>query len=613
MTGRRPQGSGSDPEEVLSRRLELLQADLSWHHDQLVLARTRSTGPEAAQTLATRAYRKVRARLRPSGPQAPPGPAPAPGVDVRPRPGLLRRQRPGGDGPSAAFCVAEADLRGGTGKLDAALALADALHDAGWRTIVHLDRESANVAHGTDLVVVASPRTDLRRLPGRARLVALVQDDPAGWVAREDCGDFDAWLTTDERLTARLHWRGLEAVTVDPASPAAVRAVDSVLAAPPDENTWLGFFPDWRAGNPYLEMLYSRADRHGVVAVPVANPAIVPPTSFAGDRDVRRVLHIHWSNAVAQSAPTEDEAWSRAASFADGVDAFQASGGILVWTVHNVLPHDLSYPGPESAVLDTLARRADVIHVMGDATLEAVRPHYTLDPDRTLLVPHPSYVGWYPDSVSRAYARRALGLEPQVPVVLLQGQIREYKGVGRLLDALEDPRVAAAGVMAVVAGAPGQTAGVPALMRACEAHPRVISRFEQVPPEQMQLLYKAADATVLPYKRTLNSGALMASLGFGTPVIAPRTGCLPEMVDEDCALLFDPDDPSGLSDALAGMDRLCGPQARSAARRRAEAVLPADVSDAFLTGLRERIEGLHLDAAAAVPSPVVPGAPDMGD
>ncbi|MEO6822606.1 MAG: glycosyltransferase [Candidatus Nanopelagicales bacterium] len=514
-------------------------------------------------------------------------------VEDRPRPGLLRRQRPDGAAPSVAFCVADKDLRHGTSTLDAVQELADNLHGAGWRTIVHRDSEAAVVADGTDLVVVASRFTDIRRLPGAAKLVALVLTDPGAWTARDCAGDFDAWLTTTSHMTERLRWHGREAVLVDPASSAARDVLESVRESVPARPMWLGFYPDWRAGNPYLEMLYSRAQWHDVVAVPVENPALLAPTAFAGDRAVTRVLHIHWSDAIAQSAANEDEAWSRAASFADGVAAFQASGGILVWTVHNVLPHDLRFPGPESAVLTTLSQRADVVHVMGATTTEAVRPHYSLDASRILDVPHPSYIGWYPDSVGRAHARLQLGLEPEVPVVLLQGQIREYKGVDRLLAALDDPRVEAAGVMALVAGAPGQTPGVARLMRACEEHPRVISRFERVPHEEMQLLYKAADAAVLPYTRTLNSGALMAALGFATPVIAPRTGSLPQMIDDRCALLFDPSDESGLADALAGIDRLRTPQARAAARSRAEAVLPAEVSDAFLAGLRQRIGRLQ--------------------
>jgi glycosyltransferase involved in cell wall biosynthesis len=439
---------------------------------------------------------------------------------------------------------------------------------------------------------VASRFTDVRRLPGAAKLVALVLSDPEAWTTRDTAGDFDAWLATTSRMIERLGWHGREAVLVDPASSAATDFLDSVKGSAPARLTWLGFYPDWRAGNPYLEMLYSRAGRHDIVAVPVENPALVAPTALAGDRDVTRILHIHWSDAIAQSAATEGEAWARAASFADGVAAFQASGGLLVWTVHNILPHDLRFPGPESAVLATLSQRADVVHVMGAATAEAVRPHYLLDESRILDVAHPSYIGWYPDSVGRMHARLQLGLGPDVPVVLLQGQIREYKGIDRLLAALDDPRVEAAGVVAVVAGAPGQTPAVARLMRACEEHPRVITRFERVRHDEMQGLYKAADAAVLPYTRTLNSGALMASLGFATPVIAPRTGSLPQMVDEECALLFDPSDEGGLADALAGIGRLRTPQARAAARRRAEAVLPADVSDTFLAGLQERISRL---------------------
>ena len=578
--------------ELLTRRFELLQADVARLEQQARAAQSRPQMPPRPRLV--RAARRRLARVRSAvlrrdtaGPRVAAAPTPASGD---PRTQLVVvRQRPDGVAPSVAFTVADLRLGATNVALDAAVDLAGELRQRGWRTSFHDHASASSVATGTDVVVMASRFTDVRRLPGGAALVALVTDEPEAWVSRDAHAAVDAWMTPTAELSDRVRAQGVTGGVVAAPSDVTVDVVESVRATGPANRTWVGFFPDWRAGNPFLEMLYARADAHGIVITPIENPALVPPTSLAGDRDVARVLHVHWSDAIAQSAPNEDEAWNRAESFADGIRLFRASGGVLVWTVHNVVPHDLRFPGPERRVLDVLAAESDVVHVMGEETFDAVREHYSIDPARALVVPHPSYVGWYPDSIGRDEARRRLGIAADVRVVLLLGQIREYKGIDALLAALDHPDVARTGLTAIVAGAPGNTPGVPALVRACEEHPRVTTRFERIPSSELQILYKAADATVLPYRRFLNSGALMASLGFGTPVVVPRSGTAPSMVDEGCALLYDPDSADGLAGALASLDSIRTSEARAGARRRAETLLPSRVSEMFLSGLLERL------------------------
>lgn len=44
---------------------------------------------------------------------------------------------------------------------------------------------------------------------------------------------------------------------------------------------------------------------------------------------------------------------------------------------------------------------------------------------------------------------------------------------------------------------------------------------------------------VLPYKTVLTSGAALLALSFMKPVIAPKIGLIPELVDENIGELFD--------------------------------------------------------------------------
>jgi beta-1,4-mannosyltransferase len=564
-------------------------------------------GPSTVRRAVGRLRRRALGRFRSSQPDAraaTPPPVADPTPPTRP-PGaqdlpeqelavLLERVERDGQGRSVALCAPSADPGDRTPAAALARRVGAALRSSGWRVSLYPPPEW-DLVPAADLVLAFAPGVDARRLPGTARAVAVVCDQPAAWTAADGAPLYDAWLATSRPIASVLRRRGAEPVTVlgDPStedtdSPAEMdvaRAVDALTATPPRQRVWLGYFPDWRATNPYLEMLYCRATAAGVAAVPVANPALVSPLAFTGDHVGPALLHLHWSDAVAQSAPDEATAWARARMLDQRLAQFQSAGGRVVWTVHNARPHDLRFPGAEDLVLATLAARADVVHVMCAATLDAVRPDYEIPSGKVLVHPHPSYLGWYPDAVSRSAARQRLGLPADVPVALAFGQVRPYKGLEALLDALDDPLVARTGLTAVVAGQPGNVAGVAELVQRCREHPRVLARFGTVPADELQVYFRAADVCVLPYVRILNSGTLMAALTFGTPVVAPDQGCLPGTVDGSFASLYDPDADGALARALADLGRLRTPQARAAARARAEQLEPGGSSSEFLDAL----------------------------
>jgi glycosyltransferase involved in cell wall biosynthesis len=49
---------------------------------------------------------------------------------------------------------------------------------------------------------------------------------------------------------------------------------------------------------------------------------------------------------------------------------------------------------------------------------------------------------------------------------------------------------------------------------------------------EVQHYFNAADVVLLPYKHVLTSGAALLSVSFERPVIAPRSGLIPELVEE---------------------------------------------------------------------------------
>lgn len=386
-------------------------------------------------------------------------------------------------------------------------------------------------------------------------------------------------------MERRTHGPGRtpDALTID--AVAGVRAVRGFA----DEPLVLGYHPHFTT-NPYQALLYSRARDHGIVPVAIDQLQQLAELGALQQAGLATVLHLHWLHLVLRDATSATDAERRAARFLDEVDAYRAAGGRLVWTVHNILPHESQFEAAEARLSDAVAQRSDVVHVLAAGTPEYVAPYFTLPPERVLHVPHPSYDGAYEDHISRLESRHQLGLLPDDFVFCVVGAMRPYKGLGWLLDvwqSLSQERP----MRLVLAGAPSEDPGMEAFLERAALDPNVLIDARKIPAPEMQLFMRSADVAILPYLRSLNSGALLLALTFGLPVIVPAGGGLAEIVDEAFARTVEPGDADGLRRAISTAPTWASPAAHAAARARADAFAPAIVSEQFAVELRARLMG----------------------
>lgn len=292
----------------------------------------------------------------------------------------------------------------------------------------------------------------------------------------------------------------------------------------------IGALPRRLASNPYCALLYGAVERLGVEVIEGAS----------GVRWLLRarrrvdVLHFHWPERHFDPARL-----ASAVGFALRLVLARVLGYRLVWTVHNVRPHDGDTRG-HRLVRRTLLRLATPIVHCGAARRALGRAGA-----RAVVVPHGSYVGSYPNRVGTRPARAELGLPADARVLGCFGQIRPYKGIEELLRAfasLPDPDA-----RLVVAGEP--VGGAEALVHGvCD--PRVRLFLGRIPDDEVQLFLNAADVMVVPYRDVLTSGAAMLAFSFGRGIVAPRLGCLTDLADSGAAILYDPDAPDALVAAL---------------------------------------------------------------
>lgn len=128
-------------------------------------------------------------------------------------------------------------------------------------------------------------------------------------------------------------------------------------------------------------------------------------------------------------------------------------------------------------------------------------------------------------ALSQAEARAVLGLPPGMPILLSVARLTAWKGIGpliRAVAALPDARL-------IVAGDGPLLAELQAIAAASGAAER-ITLAGRVPREQVAVLLRAADYTVLYSGYEGLSHTLLESLQAGTPVIASDKGGNPEVV-----------------------------------------------------------------------------------
>jgi len=221
----------------------------------------------------------------------------------------------------------------------------------------------------------------------------------------------------------------------------------------------------------------------------------------------------------------------------------------VVRTVHNKRSHDGTYPRIERIVNECLFWVADAVTVKCSAAADEISATYCVPDARELsVVPDGNYVDAYENEVSRAEARAELGIGEKRFVFVFFGQIRPYKGVTELAEVFSSLDLPDATLLIV--GKP-HTADIEAQITTLAASdPRIETWLSFVPDDRIQYYLNAADVLVLPYRKILNSGSALLGLSFGTPMVTPTIGCLPETVPAENDLLYDPAATDGLHRAL---------------------------------------------------------------
>lgn len=274
--------------------------------------------------------------------------------------------------------------------------------------------------------------------------------------------------------------------------------------------------------NPYISLLYTALRAQGVS---VQEADLRPWRLFSGGQKYD-VLHIHWPEyiMVSPGAGLAHMARVMAATlaFRSSVRLLRAHGVRIVWTAHNIRPHNPDTPTPQINLYRWLAQEADavVVHTPNAAQLVRERLGRT---GPMYLARHGNYVGAYgPSNMDRKALRDRYGFGGSDHVLLAFGQIRAYK---RLLELVGDFNAyTSAPTQLIIAGAPKDPGVTQELKKMAAASNRIVLLDRYIPEPEVAELYTLADLAVLNYSEIFSSGALLLALSLGLAVLAPRQG-----------------------------------------------------------------------------------------
>jgi glycosyltransferase involved in cell wall biosynthesis len=271
-----------------------------------------------------------------------------------------------------------------------------------------------------------------------------------------------------------------------------------------------------------------------------------------------QILHIHWlfqfSLPWARRRPWAlhlMEWW-----FGLYLQTAKRSGYKIVWTAHDLLPHDQIFADDRRA-RDLLISRASVVIALSEATASQLRE---LGARQVRVTPMGSYADPYPVTLTRAEARSSFGFEDDDIVLSLIGRVEPYKGADLLLAAVGQ-LPGSTRIKVVVAGLCTDETYRKDLIRLTNAlGGRAILTLEWVSDDDLARYFQATDIAVFAFREITNSASVLLAQSFGVPVVIPD---LPTLADipTDAAIRYTPGTHS-LAEVIANIEGLTSSEIR---------------------------------------------------
>jgi glycosyltransferase involved in cell wall biosynthesis len=261
------------------------------------------------------------------------------------------------------------------------------------------------------------------------------------------------------------------------------------------------------------------------------------------------ILHIHWLyrfNLVWSKGKLSGaliEKW-----FKLWIQSLKLVGVKVVWTAHNILPHDPIFRD-DIAIRRFLVQRSAAVIALSQNAEKVLERDF--QPRQVLIIPEGPL--FHPTTFSRDEFRNELEV-PEGNVLLVSlGNLAPYKGLSDLLrtsqNLSEELSIRIAGWCEAAEEVELEKMCAEAKLSGAD----IQIAFRKLSNNEFGGYLQAADFYVAPFREITNSGSLNAALTAGLPVVIPDLSSL-EWIPRDAAIVYQPDlDGNGLTNAIKSL------------------------------------------------------------
>jgi len=232
------------------------------------------------------------------------------------------------------------------------------------------------------------------------------------------------------------------------------------------------------------------------------------------------VIHLHWPDGFAFHR-SFTKSLIRVGLLLCVLKWYRFRGAKIVWTIHNLRSHERFHPKLEEWFWPQFYRVLDGWIALNHFTEEQVKDIVPMRSLPRAIIPH----GLYPAHTNVSTSEPPNRGKSQL---LFFGKLRRYKEIPLLLKVfgeLEDDSVEL-----VIAGQCHEPQLSNYIREKKPERVNVLERF--IPDDELGQLICSADAVIVPYYKSLNSGVIFLALAYGKTVIAPATPVCREICDD---------------------------------------------------------------------------------
>lgn len=250
------------------------------------------------------------------------------------------------------------------------------------------------------------------------------------------------------------------------------------------------------------------------------------------------IVHVHWPDlfvrgfngeTITQRCLLTLRQVKKMKHFLRQLEVCKSRGAKLVWTVHNIKPHEKGNPITSKYFWRKFLQLVDgLIFLSKTSQTVALQGRPELRRISAQVIPRGNFDQLADRAPTFEQARNTLEIPHNEFVYLFFGKLRAYKNVEQLTQ--EFIRADIDRSRLIIAGDDKQGKSIGRNLSRIEVQqPNIELDCRVVPDEDLLTYISACDIVVLPYKEILNSAALLMALSCGRRVVCPNIGTMAEI------------------------------------------------------------------------------------